>query len=152
MKNTYLVGLVGAAGLALLSGCVQPAPAAAAVQASDPPAYQSAPAADDGAVAADVQAQGPVTPPSDISPAAAEVIKLASSGVADDVILAYINNSQGSFELSANEVLYLKDLGISSQVVTAMINRDTTLRGQIAQNAPPPQPIPQPAQPIPLPE
>src|SRR6266568_3600905 len=93
MKNKFLMGLIGAASLALLSGCVQPAPAAAAVQTSDPP-----------------------------------VAQLSD----DNVIVAYVNNSQAPFDLSANEVLYLKDLGISSPVVTAMINHDTALRGQAA--------------------
>src|SRR6266704_2166097 len=145
MKNKFLMGLIGAASLALLSGCVQPAPAAAAVQTSDPPVAQLS---DDNVTAGPVEAQGEVAAPSDISPAAAEVIKMASSGVTEDVIVAYVNNSQAPFDLSANEVLYLKDLGISSPVVTAMINHDTALRGQAAQNAPPPSaPAPQPLPP-----
>ena len=41
-----------------------------------------------------------------------------------------------------------KDIGVSPEVVTAMINRDATLRGQVAQGVPPPPTaasLPQPA-------
>src|SRR5580765_70504 len=43
-----------------------------------------------------------------LSPAATEVIRLASGGVGDDVVLAYIQNSQSAFTLTADDVLYLK--------------------------------------------
>src|SRR5437867_7182600 len=103
--NTILIGrmmlLVGVAcvSLALLSGNAQPPPA-------PPPPDGSAP--------------GPgVTPaPVAVSPAAAEVVRLAQSGVGDDVVLAYIQNSAGGFDLSAEQILYARDIGLSSQVIT----------------------------------
>ena len=67
---------------------------------------------------------------SSLSEAASEVVKLASAGTSDDVILAYIQNVQSPFALSAANVIYLKDLGVSSQVVAAMLNRDQALRTQ----------------------
>jgi hypothetical protein len=135
MKNKVL-GLIGGAGLIILGGCAQPAPAGAAVEATAAPTDVGSSAE----VNANVQAEGPVAAPNNISPGAAEVIRLASSGVAEDVIVAYVNNSQAPFGLTADQVVYLKDLGVSPQVVTAMINRDTTLRSQpaVAATTPPP--------------
>ncbi len=60
----------------------------------------------------------------------AEVVKLAQSGVGDDVVLAYIKNSRAPFSLSAGDILTLKNQGISTPVVTAMLTHDTALRSQ----------------------
>ena len=76
-----------------------------------------------------------------LSPAATEVIRLASGGVGDDVVLAYIQNSQSPFNLTADDVLYLKDVGLSSTNITAMLNRDAALRNsQTATTTPQPAP------------
>jgi hypothetical protein len=99
-------------------------------------------------------AAGPVsaTAPATLSPGAAEVVRLATSGVTDDVVLAFIQNSQAPFTLSANDVLYLKDLGLSPQVTSAMISHDSTLRGQAQAYAPAPSgPAPAAAVPPPSP-
>ncbi len=90
-----------------------------------------------------------------VSPAAAEVVKLASSGVGDEVVMAYIRNSPAVFDLSADQLLYLKDVGLSSQVVTAMLDHDNALKSQAQAAAPQqveqpqPAPAPAPAQPQP---
>jgi hypothetical protein len=63
----------------------------------------------------------------DLSPGTAQVVKLAQSGVGDDVVLAYVQNSQVPFNLSADGVVYLKDLGVSDAVTAAMINHDKAL-------------------------
>jgi len=52
------------------------------------------------------------------------------------VVLAYIQNSQVPFSLSADNVLYLKDVGLSPQVTSAMLSHDSTLRNQPQQYAP----------------
>ena len=80
------------------------------------------------------QAQAAV--PVNLSPGAAEVVRLAGSGVGDDVVLAYIQSSQATFNLSADDVLYLKDIGLTPQVTSAMLSHDSTLRGQPQQFAP----------------
>ena len=64
-----------------------------------------------------------------LSPPAADVVKLVQSGTTDQVILGYIQNSQTPYNLSADAVLYLKDLGVSSQVITAMLNHDKSTSG-----------------------
>jgi len=72
--------------------------------------------------------------PTNIPPAIADVIRLAESGVGDDVVLAYIQNSQATFNLGADNVLYLRDVGVSSVVITAMLNHDTMLRNEAPPN------------------
>lgn len=83
----------------------------------------------------------PVELPPDIDPASAlgQVIRLLQSGVDESVILAYINNSSVTFNLSSDEILYLNDLGAPADIVTAMIQHDQQLGVAInPQPAPPP--------------
>src|ERR1035437_4331498 len=99
MKNMKWVGLVVSLAFPLLSG------------------YAQAP----GAPVPGAPEQAQAAPPINLSPGAAEVVRLASSGVGDDVVLAYIQNSQAPFTLSADAVLYLKDVGLSPQVTSATL-------------------------------
>jgi hypothetical protein len=73
-------------------------------------------------------------PPAAAAPAlsanAAEVVRLAEAGTSDEVVLAYVQNSTATFDLSADQILYLRDIGVSSPVITAMLTRDNTLHGQ----------------------
>src|SRR5439155_10018762 len=116
-KQARWLGLVGSVLLLLVQTYAQPAPGPAA----------ATPVAE--------QKSNPV--PASISPGAAEVIRLAQSGVGEDVIKAYIENSASGFELSADHILYLRDLGISSDLITDMLNRDKVLRNQSPPAAPP---------------
>lgn len=73
---------------------------------------------------------------------------MAQGGVSDHVLLAYIKNSPAPFKLTAEHILYLRDLGISEELITAMINRDKELK----ENAVYTEPVPvQPAQTAPVP-
>ena len=58
----------------------------------------------------------------------AEVVKLAQSGVDESVMLAFVKNSAGTFNLGSDEIIYLNDLGVPDGVVTAMIQRDQALK------------------------
>lgn len=66
-------------------------------------------------------------PPSEtrISPAAAEVVKMAQAGVGEDVMISYVESASLPFNLSSDGIIYLTDLGVSAAVVTAMIKKDT---------------------------
>jgi hypothetical protein len=79
--------------------------------------------------------QPPASPAATVSlsPGAAEVVRLSESGVGEDVITAYIQGSQSLFNLSADDILYLKDVGLTSPVVTAMLSHDTSLRNRQGQ-------------------
>ncbi|MEY2429028.1 MAG: hypothetical protein QOJ40_1913 [Verrucomicrobiota bacterium] len=122
MKNTKWFGLLVSVVLPLVSTQAQ----APVSQGPDSSPGQSAAA------------------PVDLSPGVSEAIRLAESGVGDDVVVAYIQNSQATFNLSADHVLYLKDLGLSSAVVTAMLNHDSGFRTQTQPYPPATQPPPQP--------
>src|SRR6185369_2792828 len=138
MKNSKLVGLLAAAVLPWQSLYSQPAPEP---EAADVPAQ--------------VQSSAPV--PTDLSPAAAEVVRLAESGVGDEVVVSYIQNSRAGFSLTADHILYLKDLGVAPETITAMLNHDKGLPVTAAAPAPSapqwtaPPPGPAQAQPQPGP-
>jgi hypothetical protein len=80
----------------------------------------------------------PPRAPVALSSALQEVVKLAQSGVGDDVILAYIQNSPTAFSPTPDEILYLTDLGISDVVVTALVNHHSSQPQVAAQPAPAP--------------
>src|SRR5271170_2145515 len=115
---------------------------------------QPAPPADaNAAVTADASATSGELP-TDISPNSplAQVVRLAQSGVDESVILSYINNSGTAFNLTSDQIVYLKDLGMPNDAVTAMIQRDQQL-GATTNATPAPAPgttVPAetPAQPV----
>lgn len=73
----------------------------------------------------------PVSPPPVALPSgAAEVVRLSESGTSEDVILSYIHDANSRFNLSADQILYLRDIGCSSAVISAMLNRDHELQAQ----------------------
>ena len=76
------------------------------------------------------ESPGEAPAPVAVSPAVAEVIRLAQSGVGEEVVLAYVQNSGGGFDLNSDQILYLRDLGISSPVISAMLNRDAVVRNE----------------------
>jgi hypothetical protein len=86
---------------------------------------------------------------------ASELVRLANSGVEQSVLLAYVTNSTSTFNLGAEEIIYLNDIGVPSAVVTAMIQHDQTLKGAMAATlaantpaqTPPPMAEPPPAMP-----
>lgn len=62
-----------------------------------------------------------------LSPAAAQVLQLAQAKVGDDTIIAYIQNSGVIYGLDANQIVYLKQQGVSSPVINTMLNQRTRL-------------------------
>src|SRR5437879_11578044 len=70
------------------------------------------------------QANAPATLPS----SADEVVRLAQSGVGDQEVLAFIGQSQSYYNLSGADIMALKNTGVSSQVLTVMLDHDSGLR------------------------
>jgi len=70
------------------------------------------------------------TLPPDIDPASplAQVIHLVQAGVEQSVILSYIGNSMNLFNLDSDQIIYLNDLGVPTEVVNAMQQRDQQLQ------------------------
>jgi hypothetical protein len=63
-----------------------------------------------------------------------EITELTKAGVGDPVILTYIQNSGTSYNLSAQDIIKLRDQGVSPEVTSALIQRGTEVR-QAAQEA-----------------
>ena len=61
------------------------------------------------------------------SPWVDEVERLTKAGVDEGVVLSYVINSAGTFNLTADQIVRLKSLGVSPQVVNAMIQHDQEL-------------------------
>ena len=68
-----------------------------------------------------------------ISPALAEIIKLVQAGVSEEVLLAFASGSDQLFGLGADEIVYLNDLGVSTPVITAILQHDSSRGSAVAQ-------------------
>lgn len=79
--------------------------------------------------------------PADLSPGLADVIKLTQSNVGDDVVVNYIKNSGNTAKPTADEILYLKDLGVSETVISTLMLEGKAV-APMAAAAPAPQQIP----------
>ena len=86
--------------------------------------------------------------PPDIYPTSplAQVIRLTQAGVDESIIMTYVTNSGSTFNLDSDKIIYLKDIGLPNEVVTAMMQRDQQLQQQMTASAyqPPAQPAPAP--------
>jgi len=58
-----------------------------------------------------------------LSPWTSEIVKLAESGIENEVIFSFIENA-GTFNLGAEQIVYLNDLGLSSELITGMLRHD----------------------------
>ncbi len=74
-----------------------------------------------------------------------EVLKLKSAGVADDTIVAFVQSKNQNFELGAEDILALRDRGLPTTVLNAMLSSGK----MSAPSRPAPQqpPAPSPAPP-----
>jgi uncharacterized membrane protein YgcG len=92
----------------------------------------SAPASADAAAPASVSDTRPVQ----LSPGVPDILKLGRAHVGDEAITAFISNSGRTYHLSVSEILYLREQGVSDQVVTAMLNSRQNAASTAAQPAP----------------
>jgi hypothetical protein len=67
-----------------------------------------------------------------------DVMKIANSGVPEEVVKAYIQNPSITFNLTADNIIQLQGAGVSPSIITAMLNHDTALRQGASEPAPPP--------------
>ena len=93
-----------------------------------------------------------------LSSSASAMIRFSESGVDESVILAYITNSPAEFDLGADEIIYLNDLGVAPSVIRGMIEHDVLLKSAAKQTGTPPKGVigeensPPPADERPAPE
>ena len=52
-----------------------------------------------------------------------QILQLAQAKVSDDTIIAYIRNSGNSYGLDADQIIYLRQQGISDKVLTVMLTQ-----------------------------
>jgi hypothetical protein len=52
------------------------------------------------------------------------VVKLVKAGIGDDTIVGMVNQQQGKYALSANDIIALKNGGVSDKIMSAMIVRN----------------------------
>jgi len=124
--------LGGASLVALLAG------GSACLAQGDPP---PAPLSAEGVPVAPVQSL-----PADLSPGLDEIVKLSQANVGDEVILAYVKKSGSGYNVTANDILYLNDIGVSQTVLNALIQS----RSSAPVAAPPPPPPVEQAPPPPV--
>lgn len=89
-----------------------------------------------------------------------EIVKMHKAGVDASVLLAFVQNSPVAYHPSAKEIIYLRDQGLSSEIISGLLRRGGELRDRAAEAAreersratpPPPAPVapPTPASPSP---
>jgi len=61
-----------------------------------------------------------------LSPWAGEIVKLTQAGLDDSVVFSFIENS-GTFNLGADQIIHLAGAGVSTPVITAMLQHDADL-------------------------
>jgi hypothetical protein len=127
MKANYLKAVMA---LAVLGGMTLSAPM---VLAQDTSAIAAT-----NTIAPVAAPTAPVTPP--LAYGVSQILQLAQAKVSDDTIIAFVRNSGNSYGLSADQIIYLQKQGLSSAVITAMLNQPRTgaLASTPASDAPAP--------------
>ena len=74
----------------------------------------------------------------------AQVVKLVQAGVDVSIIQSFITNSTSTFNLDANKIIALKDVGAPNDLTALMMQHDRELQAQIAAATPPPVAVPTP--------
>jgi hypothetical protein len=82
--------------------------------------------AQDSSAAKTAQPVAVNAPMPQLSYGVSQIVKLAQAKVSEDTIIAYINNSRNSYGLTADQIIYLRQQGISDAVLTAMLNQPKT--------------------------
>ena len=77
---------------------------------------------------------GATTGELNLSRSTTDIVQLTQAGMDENVIFSFIANS-GIFQLSAVQVVYLNDLGVSSRIIQAMLAHDGQRLGDLATNA-----------------
>lgn len=77
--------------------------------------------------------------------AVADVLKLHTSGVAEDTLVAFVQSRNVNYALSADDVLRLRDKGLPAPVINAMLAEPKLAQPASAPVPAPPAPTPPPA-------
>ena len=70
------------------------------------------------------QAESQMVYPAELSASTMEVVKLHEALMSEAVMATYIQTSEQPFSLDANQMIYLKDIGVSEEMIGLMMERD----------------------------
>jgi hypothetical protein len=65
-----------------------------------------------------------------------QIVQLAQAKVGDDTIIAYVKNSGNSYNLDADQIISLRQQGVSDVVITTMLNQPKAGVAAVSQPAP----------------
>lgn len=138
MKTLFarpLITLTVAASVALLAGCLdQPRPTVSTVPPAAP--APAVPVSEPQVVVRPNPAAANVSAP------IAEIARLHQAGLDESVVKAFVEKSTNSISPTADELIYLKDIGVSPRIVTTHIQQTARSREQAAAAVPAPVPAP----------
>jgi hypothetical protein len=80
-------------------------------------------------VAQDSNATATAQPAPQLSYGVPQVLQLEQAKVSDNIIVSYIQNSGTIYSLTAGEIVYLKQQGVSDAALNAMLNQRSRLTG-----------------------
>jgi len=75
--------------------------------------------------------------PVKLSSAAEDILKLSRAKISDDVTVAFVQNSRHVYPLSASEIIYLREKGVSDRVIRTMLSQTQRLAQTAAQKPAP---------------
>ncbi len=58
-----------------------------------------------------------------LPPALVDVVRMCEAGIKDELVIAYVKNSERAYNLTADQIVYLRDIGISSAVIQALLEQ-----------------------------
>jgi len=70
-----------------------------------------------------------------------QIVQLAQAKVGDNTIIAYIKNTGNSYGLNADQIIYLRQQGLSDAVITTMLNQPRPGVAVAMPTTPAPQPV-----------
>src|ERR1700690_1781221 len=76
------------------------------------------------------------TAPVPLSYGVSQIIQLSKANVSEGTIVNYIQNSGSSYGLDANQIVYLKQQGVSDAVINTMLSQPRQVAQPVAQTAP----------------
>lgn len=121
MMNAQLVLQVLGLGTALISS-TSAAPAGELQTAASNPAAAN----NSTAISTSTSRSTPLPPGAYVSPWLLDIIKLSQAHIDQSVLLMFVD-SAGTFNLDADQIIYLRDIGISADVITAMLQHDAEI-------------------------
>ncbi len=115
-----LVALVAGPALAYRVAAASPAPTVAATERGTAPAIGTT-------VSTNLPPTKVIPPePVNLPRELAEVARLTESGVDQNVVLLYVQQSAKGYPVSADQLIYLRDLGVSEPVLQALVEHSST--------------------------